>query len=331
MSITVDHSVRAAVSLLADLADDHPVHRRQDLLTLGINDAVQSAMLHRGALVRLRHGVYSLRDLAETTDPVERHRIGLAAAVAGGRDPVWAFGLSAALTLGMPLPFTAPTQLALVRESGGDERALRRVSRHRLVIPDTRITTGPVEAGSTMTVRGVQVVGPALAGVSAASELTSARWQTALLDAALWRAATVDDLGRLVDTWRHLGHRAELLEALARARPGAQTVLETFSRLALMERGLPEPILQQPFYDEAGLIGYTDMWWPGLHVIGEADGAVKYTSRADLVKEKVREDRLRAKGEAVVRWTFEQIEDDPDAVAARIWKAARRAARPQGG
>ena len=41
---------------------------------------------------------------------------------------------------------------------------------------------------------------------------------------------------------------------------------------------------------------------------------MKYTSRAVLVKEKVREDRLRDTGEAVVRWTFEQIEDDPDAV-----------------
>lgn len=326
MSAAVDQTVRAAVALLAALADDHPVHRRSELLSLGIPDAVQTAMVRRGALVRLRHGVYSLRDVVATTAPKDRHRIDLAAAAAGAREPVWAFGLSAALTLSMPLPFAAPEYLALVRASGDDERALTRASRHRLVIPDSRITTGPVLVESTTRVRGVPVVGPALAGVSAAAELTSARWRTALLDAALWQGATADEIRQLVDRWRHLGHRMELLEALARARPGAQTVLETFSRLALTERGLPEPVLQQAFYDEAGLIGYADMWWPGLRVIGEADGAVKYASRADIVKEKVREDRLRATGEAVVRWTFEEIEDDPDAVTARVWKAARRAA-----
>jgi hypothetical protein len=324
MSTEVDRIVLAAIELLATLTDDHPVHRRSELLSLGIPDAVQSAMVRRGVLVRLRHGVYALRELVDASAPAERHRIDLAAAAAGAREPVWAFGLSAALTLGMPLPCSPPEQLSLVRSSGGDERALGRTRRHRLVIPDSRITTGPVEAASTTTVRGVPVVGPALAALGAAAELTSARWRTALLDAALWQGATVDDIHRLVDLWRHVGHRSELIGALARARPGAQTVLETFSRLALMERGLPEPVLQQPFHDEAGLIGYVDMWWPSLRVIGEADGAVKYSSRADLVKEKVREDRLRATGDAVVRWTFEQIESDPDAVAARIWRAARR-------
>ena len=43
--------------------------------------------------------------------------------------------------------------------------------------------------------------------------------------------------------------------------------------------------------DGEGLIGYVDMWWPELNVIGEADGAVKYESKADLLKEKRREDR----------------------------------------
>lgn len=326
MSSEVDRKVRAAAALLTMLADDQPVHRRSDLLALGITDADQTALVRRGLLVRLRHGVYALRDLADTTAPLDRHRIDLAAAVAGAREPVWGFGPSAALMLGMPLPFAAPGQLALVRKSGGDERALRRVSRHRLIIPDCHITTGPVEIESTRTVRGVPVVGPALASVGTAAELSSARWRTALLDAALWQGATLDDIQRVIDSWRHLGHRSDLLEALDRARPGAQTVLETFSRLAFVERGLPEPVLQQPFYDDAGLIGYADMWWPGLRVIGEADGAIKYSSRADLVKEKIREDRLRETGEAVVRWTFEQIEEQPDAVVARIWKAARRAA-----
>jgi MoxR-like ATPase len=185
MSINVDRAVSDAVALLSQMSDDHPVHRRSELLTLGVTDATQSAMVRRGALVRLRHGVYVLPDTTALADPVARHRLDLAAAAAAAREPVWAFGCSAALMLGMPLPFRAPEQLVLARASGGDERALRRDSRHRLVIPDCRIVTGPVVVESTLLVRGVPVVDPALAGVGAAADLTSARWRTALLDAAL--------------------------------------------------------------------------------------------------------------------------------------------------
>jgi len=65
------------------------------------------------------------------------------------------------------------------------------------------------------------------------------------------------------------------------------------------------------------------MWWPSLNVIGEADGAVKYHSREDLLKEKVREDRLRATGLRVVRWTHQEIESDPIRVAEQIRRASR--------
>ena len=84
-------------------------------------------------------------------------------------------------------------------------------------------------------------------------------------------------------------------------------MLETLSRLALIGEGLPEPELQVDFHDGSGLIGRVDMWWPGLGVIGEADGLVKYGTGADVVREKVREDRLRATGRMVVRWTWSEI------------------------
>ena len=326
MSAVIDADVRATVTRLGNLTGDHPVLRRRDLLALGVPDSIQSAMVRRGELVRLRHGVYALRELLDSADPLERHRIDLAAAVAVARDPVWAFGPSSALLREMPLPFRVPDHLSLARSSGLDERALRRPSSHRLTIPDARVVTGPIDATRATLIRGVPTVDAALTAVSTAAELTSSRWRTALLDAALWQGASVDDLLATIDEWRHLGHRSELLDALERARVGAQTVLETFSRLALVEAGLPEPVLQHPFYDEAGLIGYVDMWWPTLRVIGEADGLVKYASRDDVIKEKLREDRLRALGLPVVRWTSTDVDQHPERVAAAVWRAARRAA-----
>lgn len=326
MSARIDAEALAAVRLLRDARRDSFVHRRHELLDLGITDALQSAMVRRSLLTRLRHGIYTLTDVVLAATPVDRHLIDLAACLASAREPAWSFGPSAALVRRMPLPYSVPNTLCVVRSSGGDERALRRPSQHRLATPKADVTTGPVDERACSVVQGIPVVGPALAAVSAASSMTSSRWQTALLDAALWQGASAEDVAVTLDQWRHLGHREELLAALERARVGAQTVFETFSRLALMEQGIPEPVLQQPFYDEDGLIGYVDMWWPDWNVIGEADGAVKYQARADVVTEKRREDRLRRRGPSIVRWMFDEIEEHPELVAARIRQSRRWAA-----
>ena len=53
---------------------------------------------------------------------------------------------------------------------------------------------------------------------------------------------------------------------------------------------------------------------------------MKYGSADDLVAEKTREDRLRALGLIVVRWTWDEIRTSPALVAERIRRAARRAA-----
>lgn len=326
----VDIAVQQATAVLRDRLAHEPVQRRRDMLALGIADSTQCAMVRRGLLVRLRHGIYTLSEALESADSLTRHHIDLAAAIAGADEQVWAFGSSGAIVHGLPTPFVVPDQLYLVRSSGKDERALRRPSRHRLVIPNAHVTTGSIDQATCSRVQGVQVVSPALAAVSTAAGMTSSRWRTALMDAALWRGAEVAELTELIDAWRHLGGRSELARALLRARSGAQTVLETFSRLAFMERGLPEPELQHAFHDRDGLIGYADMWWSALGVIGEADGAVKYHTRDDLLREKTREDRLRALGFAVVRWTFDEIEDAPDHVVDRVWEAARRTRRRSG-
>jgi hypothetical protein len=326
MSSHVDANVARAIAALTAIHDDHPVHRRRDLLARGMPDMLQVAMIRRGQLVRLRHGIYTLASLVADADAAERHRIDLAAALAATHEPSWGFGASAALLHGFPLPFVVPARLSVVRGSGLDERGLRQPSRHRLNLPEADVTTGPIEVGCTTIVRGVATVGPELAALSTAATLSSSRWRTALFDAALWTGGTVAEIERLVEMWRHLGHRSEVLASLARARWGAQTVLETFSRLALIEQGIPEPMLQHPFADDRGPIGVVDMWWPELGVIGEADGAVKYQSRDDLLREKVREDRLRALGWAVVRWTFPDIEERPQLVAASIRRARRVAA-----
>ncbi len=101
--------------------------------------------------------------------------------------------------------------------------------------------------------------------------------------------------------------------ALALADPGGESAGESLSRVRLYEAGLPPPRLQVEFRDHQGLIGRVDMYWEEWNVVGEFDGRMKYTVGAvqsaeqagEVVwREKLREDRLRASGLTVVRWTW---------------------------
>ena len=79
------------------------------------------------------------------------------------------------------------------------------------------------------------------------------------------------------------------------------------------EGGLPRPELQVELksWDEDVRVDYL---WPEFGLIGEFDGAVKYgidisgpDPTAALMKEKRREDGLRAHGYVVVRWTWDDL------------------------
>jgi hypothetical protein len=322
MDKTLNAQAARAAERLLELTEDHPVHRRQDLLALGITDSTQTAMIRRGLLTRLRHGIYADARFVANAEPPERHRIDAAAAIAASREPCWAFGATAALLHRQPLPFLVPSSVGLIRGAGQDLRGLRRESRHRIDIPDTHTrATSLLSDNDVTTIRGV----PCLNRIDAA--LTAARvvgqWRkVVLIDSLLFEGVPLELILNAETKWRSLGQHAEVLVAAGLARRGAQTPLETISRLALAREGLPEPELQVPFDDAAGLIGIVDLWWPSLGVIGEADGALKYASKADLLREKAREDRLRALGIMVVRWTWEEITRTPEVVAERIRRAA---------
>lgn len=80
----------------------------------------------------------------------------------------------------------------------------------------------------------------------------------------------------------------------------------------LVAAGLGPTDLQVEVRDRAGLVGYADMGWLPLRVLGEFDGRAKYgmtdgTPAQALWDEKRREDRLRAAGLAVVRWTWADL------------------------
>lgn len=108
---------------------------------------------------------------------------------------------------------------------------------------------------------------------------------------------------------------------LDRATGIPESVLESLS-LAVMEFGgfeLPE--LQVAFRTE-GEEDRVDFFWRDRDLIGEADGAVKYSGElgdpSDVIRdEKRREARLRRKVRAHLRWGWPEIRD-PDLLTTML-------------
>ncbi|MDQ5862178.1 MAG: hypothetical protein M3536_07945 [Actinomycetota bacterium] len=134
--------------------------------------------------------------------------------------------------------------------------------------------------------------------------------------------------------------RRRVLEVLELADEAAESVGESRSRALIHVLGLPAPVLQHSFYDHEGFIARTDFFWPDYGVIGEFDGDAKYlndellgdrSTRATILAEKKREDRLRALGYTVVRWDWKAV-TDPDLLRRKLERAGvtRQKSPPRG-
>jgi hypothetical protein len=311
------HDVREEV--LRRAAEFGGPFRRSDLARWGIDGAVLQPMMRRRWWVRLHHGVYvDARAIDGQTDPSHRHRVLCAASIRALAGEAYAFGSSAAVLHDLPIEKGILSEVQLVRPLDLDGRAFRRRITSSTSLSPARIRAHHLRAGDTETVGGVPTVTRPLAAVTTAA-MSSKRWAVATLDSAAWQSpALLPVLADLAEDWSHLRGIGVVRAALPLVRAGAQTPLETFSRLVLVDCGLPEPRLQVALHDADGLIGVVDMLWDDLNVVGEADGLVKYDSRDVLIREKEREDRIRALGFGVVRWTWRQLFEAPDAIARRI-------------
>ncbi|MFM1964551.1 MAG: hypothetical protein RL134_276 [Actinomycetota bacterium] len=130
--------------------------------------------------------------------------------------------------------------------------------------------------------------------------------------------------------WHCTGIRA-VDEAMPYVDPLAESPLESWSRGYMIVYGVPAPLTQQVVTGADGHGYRVDFCWPGLKVIGEADGLTKYGDTPAQVREAKRRelDRQRALEEAgwtVIRWTWDELARDPKAVMRRLLDAIRVAA-----
>jgi very-short-patch-repair endonuclease len=111
-----------------------------------------------------------------------------------------------------------------------------------------------------------------------------------------------------------------LRSALGLMNPVRGSVSESLTTGHLHLSGLPVPRFQAEIRTSIGKV-YPDFLWEDLGLIGEVDGAVKYTNAQGYVLEKEREQALRDLGYRFVRWLAKEIMLRPDIVMDRIARA----------
>lgn len=258
--------------------------------------------LAAGELVKVAPGRYMDAARWETLGRTEQHQVAIELFAQSCRQPVTFSHLSAATLWGIPYLGNPPKKPEILRLSGAGGIQRQRVTVHH--------TSYEFQASY---IRGLRVTVPArtisdLARTqSFASALMSA--DHALRTGLMTRAELEVESGLVVS--RPLGRRAT--DAMLRADGTSGSPGESLSRARFHQLGVPPPKLQRAFSDSQGLIGYGDFFWEHANCVGEFDGRVKYGREspsgmdpADVVyAEKIREDRLRALGLRVVRWTWE--------------------------
>ena len=309
--------------LIARTSDGGGTFTRQDALRAGYSPAEISTRLASGAWLRIRRGRYAEAALVPD-DQMARYALTCSVALAAHDGAVLSHRTAAVLH-GLDLhPDARARALGCVEliVARGQSRRRPGVLGHDL----------PLAADETVSLAGRRLTELARTGVDLAAVDTVRQ----LRDHAGLAAAPVvgrrrDPGGRSglgwppsADRWPRKHHR-RMHRAIAFADGLSESAGESLSRVALADRGVPQPVLQHP------VAGYrSDFAWPWLRTLGEFDGRVKYTDRDVLWAEKQREDVLRDAGWEVVRWTWSQITTDPAAVARRLTQAFTRGGRRVG-
>ncbi|GAA2052407.1 hypothetical protein [Williamsia deligens] len=141
-----------------------------------------------------------------------------------------------------------------------------------------------------------------------------------VLDGALRAGATHEEIAVLTDRGRRRRGIALARQALTWADGRSESAGESLSRALMIRAGFLMPELQVEYREEDGeVFARVDFDWGG-RVVGEFDGLVKYDDATDVVAEKRREDKLRALGIIVVRWTWNDLRN-PDRFIATLHRA----------
>ncbi len=280
-----------------------------------------AALARSGQLSQLRRGGWSRRPVE---DAEVRHRQLIEATVPQITTDAVLSHASAGLLHGLPLLASRLDQVHWTRTRHNGGRSHRQI--HVYAAP-----LGPPEITA---IDGLPVTSLARTVVDLARHLPLAEGVMAA-DAAVRSGLDRQLLTELIDAApRRPGNgRARRVVAFADGR--SESAGESWSRVQFHAVGLPPSHLQYEVFDDNGeLAGRTDFCWEDERVLGEFDGLVKYEKllrpgeRASdvVVREKVREDRLRELDWILIRWTWRELSQS-ELLRSRLRRAITRAER----
>lgn len=286
-------------SLKALLARQDGVANVRQLDHAGVTRQALKAAVKRNEVLRLPRGVLVDAKRWQTTTSWDRHLVrarGLMLGPMGATGSTVALSHHSALALhGIPF-FGVDERVHVVRTDR------RRSSSDALVSSHAAISPRWVES-----VDGIRAVKPmraafqvaALFGVESGVVSVDGCLQAGASDNDLIDAATAGGYGRGALTVR-------VVKEFADGR--AESAGESRARWIFSLLGLPEPVPQAEIRNAEGeFVGRVDFLFREQRTVVEFDGLAKYAERSDLVREKAREDALRALGYSVVRITWADL------------------------
>jgi len=289
------------------------------LRAAGLSRGQVERLVSRGTLRSLRTGVYAPDALVQSVaeDPAAAHLLQLAAAIAAGNSYAVGSHRSAAIVHGLSLigrSRAVRVELTRPPDGRGSKSRRRGIQLHMAALAVSDVVVR----------RGVPVTSVARTVVDLARALPFAEG-VAVADSALRdKRATRGELEAVLAQCPRWPGIQRARQVVAFADPLAESVLESISRAAFHEHGLPLPELQVWVGGEDEIAGRVDFLWRQHRTIAEADGAVKYTGPARALAQLNRDARLREAGFEVVHFTWPEITKVPRQVVDAIRAAFRR-------
>lgn len=292
---------RAFDESIAELAGrQHGVVARRQLLALGLRREAIAVRLAAGRLHPLHRGVYAVGHLV-----LSREARWMAAVLACGPGAVLSYRSAAALWR-MRDPGSHAIEVTTPRKS----RSRGAIHRHFSVLPEDEVTTE----------RGIPVTTVPRTLFDLAATSSADVVEHALRESEYLRLHDRLALADLLD--RYPGRRGcrVIRECLRRRKSlpagRARSWLEREFLPFLRRNGLPRPQLNA--WLQVGERWFqVDCLWPG-RVVVELDGFAGHGTRAAFVADRARDRKLRVAGFGVTRIAPEQLDEEPEAIAADL-------------
>jgi Transcriptional regulator, AbiEi antitoxin/Protein of unknown function (DUF559) len=305
MQIRVAYGTLVTAPLAGLAANQHGVVAARQLATLGFSRSAIRRMCERGWLFRIYHGVYAVGHPRLTL-----HGRWMAAVLACGHEAVLSHHQAAALhdlrrAPWSPIHVTAPN---LRKHDGVDCHVARGIRGRPRVVVDGIPTTSVERVFLDMaTVLGPQ---PLRSLLEAAQRKGSFEYDRVLY--AIERSNGHPGIGALRAALALLGDSA----------PATRSRLEILFLELIRAAGLPEPSVNVIAVGDV-----VDFRWPEFNLVVEVDSWEYHRLRRPFEEDKRRGNRMQLAQVMVLRYTDQQLHEEPERVIAEIRAAMARCVR----